>query len=81
MMVSLMHVQYNGHCLNAYHNVNSLLAIVIGWEQLRYTTFESAGSVQLCANISSPSDSVGIELVPFSLTVQYSDISAGKLII
>ena len=51
------------------------IAIVIGWEQLRYNTSETSRSVDLCASITSQAE---IQLDPFTLNVQYMDISAGK---
>ena len=52
------------------------IAIVIGWEQTRYNTSESSGTVELCASITSQAE---VQLDPFFLNVQYMDISAGKL--
>ena len=47
-----------------------------GWEQIQYSTSESSGSVELCASVTSPDE---LQLDPFTLNVEYMNITAGIL--
>ena len=47
-----------------------------GWDSLLYNTSESSGSVELCASVTSPDK---LQLDPFTLNVEYMNITAGIL--